>query len=48
MPFIRSLVSEYYTYIVILILSLGVIMPIYFYYAEKKLVYITIAAPFGY
>ena len=44
MPFIRSLVSKYYTYILILILLLGVIMPTCFYYTEKKLAYITIAA----
>ena len=38
MPFIRSLVSKYYTYTVTLILSLGIIMPIYSYYTKKKLV----------
>ena len=48
MPFIRFLVSKYYTCIVILILSLGVIMPTYSYYIKKKLVYIIIAAPFSY
>ena len=32
---------------VTLILLLSVIMPIYFYYTEKKLVYIIIAAPFS-
>ena len=47
MPFIRSLASECHTYIVILILSLGIIIPIYSYYAEKKLVYVIIAAPSG-
>ena len=47
MPFIKSLVSECHAYIVILILLLGVIMPIYSYYIKKKLVYITIAAPFS-
>ena len=44
MPFIRFLASEYYTYIVILILSLGVIISIYSYYTKKKLVYIIIIA----
>ena len=47
MPFIRSLVSKYYAYIVTLILLLGVIIPTYSHYTEKKLVYITIAAPFS-
>ena len=44
MPPIRSLASECHAYTVALILSLGVIMPIYSYYTEKKLVYIVIAA----
>ena len=48
MPFIRSLVSKCYTYIVALILLLGVIMPIYSYYTEKKLVCVIITAPFNY
>ena len=47
MPFIRSLASKYYTYIVALILSLGVVIPIYSYYTEKKLVYIIIIALFS-
>ena len=47
MPFIRSLVSKYHTYIVALILSLGVIMPTCSCYTEKKLVCVTIAAPFS-
>ena len=47
MPFIKSLVSECCTYIVTLILSLGVIMPIYSYCTEKKLVCVIIAAPFS-
>ena len=47
MPPIRSLASKYHAYTVTLILSLSVIMPIYSCYAEKKLVYITIAAPSG-
>ena len=42
MSFIRSLISKCCAYIVILILLLGVIMPIYFYYTEKGLVYIII------
>ena len=44
MPSIRSSASERYTYIISLILLLGVIMSSYSYYTEKKLVYITIAA----
>ena len=44
MPFIRSLASKYYTYIVALILSLGVVIPIYFYCAKKKLVCVIIIA----
>ena len=41
---IRSLASAYYTYIVVLIFLLGKTMPIYSYYAKKRLVYITITA----
>ena len=48
MPFIRFLVSKYRAYTVILILSLGVIIPIYFCYIKKKLVYIIIAVPSNY
>ena len=48
MPPIRSLASAYHFYIVVLILSLGEIMPLYSCCAEKKLVYITIAALSGY
>ena len=44
MPPIKSSASKYYAYIVTLILSLGVIMPIYSYYIEKKLVCVTIIA----
>ena len=44
MHFIRSLVFKCHTYLVALILLLGVIMPIYSHYAEKKLVYIIIIA----
>ena len=47
MPFIRSLVSKYYAYIVALILLLGAIMLIYSYYTEKKLVCVIIAALFS-
>ena len=45
MPPIRSLASKCRTYIVLVILLLSEIMPIYSRYAEKKLVYIAIAAP---
>ena len=48
MPFIRSLAFKYCAYIVILILLLGVIMPIYSYYTEKKLVCVIITALFNY
>ena len=47
MPSIRSLVSAYYTYIVSVILLLSEVMPTCSRYAEKKLVYIAIAAPFS-
>ena len=47
MPPIRSLASKRRTYIVAVILSLGEIMPIYSCYAKKKLVYVTIIAPFS-
>ena len=47
MPSIRSLISERYTHIVVIILSLGEIMPSYSCYKEKKLVYITIIALFS-
>ena len=48
MPFIRSLVfkrTAYYFKLVAVILWLGKIMPTYFYYIEKGLIYITIIAP---
>ena len=48
MPLIRSLVSSYYTKLISVILSLGKIMLFYSCYKEKKLVYITIIAPFSY
>ena len=44
MPFIRSLVSKCCACVISTILLLGEIMPIYSYYAEKKLVYIIIIA----
>ena len=47
MPFVRSLASECYTYIVAIIFSLGEIMPTYSYYMLKGLVYIMIIAPLG-
>jgi hypothetical protein len=47
MPFVRSLVSKYYAYIVALILLLGEIMPTYSYYTVKGLVYIIIITPFN-
>ena len=47
MPSVRSPVFKYYAYIVILILWLGEIILIYSYCTEKKLVYITIIAPFS-
>ena len=47
MLFIRSLVSKRYAYIVLVILLLGEIMLIYSCCTKKKLVYITIIAPFG-
>ena len=46
-PLIRSLASERYLRLVSLILSLGEIMPSYFYYIEKRLSYIAILAPSG-
>ena len=47
MPPIRSLVSKRCAYIVLVILSLGEIMPIYSRCAKKKLVYIIIIALFS-
>ena len=47
MPPIRSLVSKRRAYTVVVILLLSKIMPSYSCYAEKKLVYIVITAPFG-
>jgi hypothetical protein len=48
MPFIRSLVSKRYAYIIAIILSLSEIMPTYSHYIEKKLVYIVIVILFSY
>ena len=47
MPSVRSLASKRCAYIVLVILLLGEIIPTYSHYAEKKLVYITIIAPFS-
>ena len=47
MPFIRSLISKRHTYIVAVILLLSKIMPIYFRYILKGLVYIIIAFLFS-
>ena len=44
MPFIRSLASKHYTYIVAVILLLSKIMPSYSRCKEKKLVYVMIIA----
>ena len=46
-PLIKSLVSERRLRLVSLILSLGEIMLLYFYYIQKKLSYIIILAPFN-
>ena len=51
MPFIKSLVSKYFTYyfkLVAVILSLSKIMPSYSCYIKKGLVYIIITALFSY
>ena len=47
MPPIRFLAFKRCAYTVAVILLLGKIMPSYSHYIEKKLVYITIAAPFN-
>ena len=47
MPLIRSLASKCCAYVVLVILLLGEIMPMCSRWAEKKLVCITIAAPFN-
>ena len=47
MPPIRSLISKCRTHTVAVILLLGEIIPSYSYCNKKKLVYITIIAPFG-
>ena len=46
-PFIRFIASEYYIYVVAVILSLGEIMPIYSCYILKGLVCVIIAALFS-
>ena len=48
MPPVRSLASKCCTYVIVVILLLGEIMPIYSRYIKKKLVYIIIVAPFSY
>ena len=48
MPPIKSLASECRACTVVLILLLGVIMPMCFYYTEKKLVCVIIAVLFSY
>ena len=48
MPSVRSLISKCYTCVIAVILLLGKIMPICSCCAEKKLVYIIIAAPSSY
>jgi hypothetical protein len=47
MPFIRSLASKYYAYIIVLILLLSEIMPTCSHYTVKGLIYITITALFS-
>ena len=45
MPPIRSSASNYYTRVVLTILSLGKVISTYSYCAKKKLVYVIIASP---
>jgi hypothetical protein len=47
MPPIRSSAFKRYAYIILLILSLGEIMPTYSCYIVKGLVYIIIITPFS-
>ena len=47
MPFIKSLASKRHSRLVLLILSLGEIMPLYSYCVKKRLFYIIILAPFS-
>ena len=47
MPPIKSSTSNRYNQLVTTILSLGKVILSYSYYIEKKLVYITITAPFS-
>ena len=51
MPFVRSLVSKRTAYrfkLVAVIFLLNKIIPTYFCYIEKRLVYVIIIAPLGY
>ena len=47
MPFIKSLASEQYAYVIAVILLFGEIMPTYSHCVLKGLVYIIIIAPLG-
>ena len=47
MPFVRSLASKHYIYVVAVILLLGEIIPMYSCCAKKKLVCVVIIAPFS-
>ena len=47
MPPIRSLTSKHCVYTVAVIFLFSKIMPSYFHYKEKKLVYIIIITPFS-
>ena len=47
MPPIRSLLFNYYNWLVTVIPLLGKVMLLYSRYIEKKLVYIAITAPFS-
>ena len=48
MPFIRSSVSKHWAKLISIIILLGKIMPSYFYYIKRRLLYIIIIALFGY
>ena len=47
MPFIKFLAFKYYIYIIAVIFLLSEIMPIYFYYIKKGLIYIAITVLFN-
>ena len=47
MPFIKSFVFKYYTYIILVILLFSEIMPLCSYYIKKGLVYIIIMSLFS-